>query len=261
MWDVSHIRASGGRVCDIVRARISRHGGPMAATRNDDERRATRAIIADDDALARRVVRDALQDAGIVVIAEAADGREAIELSAYYRPDVVLMDLVMPGVGGLEATRTLASEQPEVRVLVLSSADEDELGFLSVRMGAVGFLPKDTAVETLPRAVEAAARNEAVISRHMTMRLIHDMRRLREDGAGLRPVHSPLSRREWEVLDCLCEEWSTEQIADHMLVSVETIRTHVKSILRKLKVRSRAEAVAIARTIRSSLILQSPSEP
>jgi len=225
---------------------------------DEAKERATRAIIADDDPIARRAVRDALQSAGIVVIAEAADGREAIELCAFYKPDVVLMDLVMPGVDGLAATRVLAAEQPEIRVLILSSGDEDELGLIGVRTGAVGFLPKSTALEVLPRAVEAAARDEAVISRHLTLSLIEELRRLRADGAGLRPVQSPLSRREWEVLDCLCEEWSTDRIADHLTVSVETVRTHVKSILRKLDVRSRAEAVELARSIRSSLIQNSP---
>jgi NarL family two-component system response regulator LiaR len=233
----------------------------MSATANHEGRSATRAIIADDDALARRVVRDALQSAGITVIAEASDGRETVELAIYYHPDVIVMDLVMPRMDGLQATRALAYELPECKILILSAADDDELGVLGLRAGAVGFLPKTIATETLPRAVEAAARGEAVISRLLTMRLIQDVRHYREDGAGLRPVRSPLSRREWEVLDFLCEGWSTDQIADHLVLSTETVRTHVKSILRKLGVRSRPEAVEATRTMRSSLISDGPSRP
>ena len=168
------------------------------------------------------------------------------------------MDLVMPGTDGLQATRTLAAEHPGIKVIILSAADGDEIGILSVRAGAVGFICKNISPSAFPRVVEAAARGEAIISRTLTMRLIEDIRRHREDAAGLRPVRSPLSQREWEVLDFLCEDCATDQIADQMVVSVETVRTHIKSIFRKLGVSSREEAVAVTRTMRTLLISQSP---
>lgn len=216
-----------------------------------------RVIVADDDALVRRVVRDALQRAGIVVIAEAGTGREAIELTLYYKPDVVLMDLVMPGVDGIAATREIVAALPEIKVVVLSSSDDDELGLLSLRTGACGYLTKTVDVDSLPRALRAASEGEAVVPRRLTNRLVDAVRRVREDGAGLRPVRSPLTAREWEVLDLLCQGLSTEEIADALVLSAETVRSHVKSVLRKLGVSSRREAIAAAQQLRSGMLSES----
>jgi len=233
-------------------------GDPAGAEQSDAP---VRVIIADDDPLSRRVLRDALQESGITVIATAANGREAVELAVHYRPDVVVMDLVMPGMGGLEATRMLIEAQPEVRVLMLSSSEDDELGLLSIRSGAVGFLSKSVALDAVPRAIASAARGEAVLSRRLTLRLIDAMRRVSTDGAGVRPVKSPLTPREWEVLDLLCAEQSTEEIADTLVLSPETVRSHVKSILRKLGVRSRRDAVAAARDIRAGMVATAEARP
>jgi two-component system, NarL family, response regulator LiaR len=105
-----------------------------------------RVIVADDDPLARRVVRDALEAGGIVVIAEASTGREAVELSLYYKPDVVLMDLVMPDGDGIQATRRIVAREPRVEVVILTSADDDEVGIVGLRAGASGFLNKRAGV-------------------------------------------------------------------------------------------------------------------
>jgi two-component system, NarL family, response regulator LiaR len=219
-----------------------------------------RVIIADDDPLTRRALRDVLQEAGVVVIAEAGGGREAVELSRYYRPDVVVMDLVMPGVDGLEATRQIVEQAPDVRVVMLTSSDSEEIGLTTLRAGASGFLGKQVGLEALPRALHRAREGEAVVSRRLTMRLVESMRRVREDGAGMRPIHSPLTTREWEVLDLLCQHRSTDQIAETLVLSVETVRSHVKSVLRKLDVRSRREAVAVAERLRSSLVQDASGE-
>src|SRR5688572_11503896 len=216
-----------------------------------------RVIVADDDALVRRVVRDALQRDGIVVIAEAGSGREAIELTLYYKPDVVLMDLVMPGVDGIAATREIVAALPETKIVMLSSSDDDELGLLSLRVGACGYLAKTVDIEALPRALRAAGAGEAVVPRRLTNRLLEAIRRMREDGAGLRPVRSPLTAREWEVLDLLCQGLSTEEIADTLVLSAETVRSHVKSVLRKLRVGSRREAIAAAQRLRSGMFSES----
>lgn len=209
-------------------------------------------IIADDDPLARRVVRDALQEAGVVVIAEASSGREAIELARHYRPDVVLMDVVMPGIDGLEATRTITRDVPETAVLVLTASGDEETGMLALRCGAAGFLAKDVDIAALPRALRGIKAGEAAISRQLTMRLVQRFRRTRTDGAGMRPVQSVLSGREWEVLDHLCSGASTDDIADMLVLSTETIRSHIKNILRKLRVSSRADAIAVARELREA---------
>ena len=228
-------------------------GGSAEAARPDDEEGAApiRVVVADDDALARRVVRDALQDAGFTVIAEAVNGREAIELARYYRPDVVVLDAVMPGIDGLAATREITGATSTIKVVVLTSSDDDDLGLMSLRSGAVGFVSKSVALSALPRAVRAAHRGEAVVSRRLTMRLVETVRTMREDGGGVRPVRSSLTTREWEILDLLCDGYSTEGIADTLILSQETVRSHVKNTLRKLGVRTREAAVEKARELRS----------
>lgn len=210
-----------------------------------------RVIIADDDALVRRVLRDVLQEAGCVVIGEASDGREAVELALYYRPDVVVMDVVMPRMDGLEATRRIAESDTGVKVVLLTSSHDETVGMSGLRDGAVGVLDKEMDLSSLPRALTAARRGEAVVSRRLTMRLVEEVRTINPDGLGMRPVRSPLTPREWEVLDLLCERRSTEEIADELVLAIETVRSHVKNILRKLEVGSREEAVAAAPRLRS----------
>lgn len=214
-----------------------------------------RVIIADDDPMARRVVRDALQAAGITVIAEASNGREAIELAAHYHPDILLMDVVMPGMDGVEATRCAASVASTTKVIVLTAYDDDDLGMLALRAGAAGFLSKAIDVADLPEALTSALADEAVVSPRLTMRLVEHLRRVREDTSGMRPVVSPLTDREWEVLDLLCQGCSTDAVADALVLSTETVRSHIKNVLRKFGVSSRTEAIDIAKHIRTELIV------
>jgi NarL family two-component system response regulator LiaR len=219
---------------------------------SDERVEPLRAIVVDDDAFARRMVKDSLQGAGIIVIAEAQNGREAVELTLFYRPDVVLMDVVMPGLDGIAATRQIVKEVPEQLVVLLTSADEDEMGLLGLRAGAVGFLTKDVDVASVPRALLGALEGEAVISRKLGMRLIEKLRHAPDGTVGLRPVKSPLTAREWEVIDLLCVGQSTDEIAQTLVLSTETVRSHVKHILRKLDARTRGEAVAIAQRMRGA---------
>jgi NarL family two-component system response regulator LiaR len=209
-----------------------------------------RVVVADDDALARRTIDDVLRRAGMVVVAEAVDGREAVELVHYHEPDLVLMDIVMPGLDGIAATRRIVEERPDQIVILLTSAGSDDLGVLGLRVGATGYLRKDVDLEALPRAIAGTLRGEAAISRTMTRTLIEQLRQLPAPGDGLRPVHSPLTTREWEVLDLICEGRTTDEIAAVFVVSSETVRSHVKRILRKLGVNSRQEAAAAARRMR-----------
>jgi DNA-binding NarL/FixJ family response regulator len=207
-------------------------------------------IIADDDALARRMVRDALQAAGLVVVADAADGRQAVELARYYRPDVVLMDVIMPVMDGIKATERITEESPDTHVVMLTGSDEDELGYLGLRAGAVGFITKDVSVEAIPRAVRGVKAGEAAFSRQLSRRLVERLQSLPDGGIGVRPVRSELTPREWEVLDLLCEGKGTAEIAEALVVSLETVRSHIKNMLRKLDVSSREEAVALAESLR-----------
>jgi NarL family two-component system response regulator LiaR len=213
-----------------------------------------RAVIADDDPFARRVIKDVLTKSGVLVVAEARDGREAVEFVLYYRPDVVIMDVVMPGLDGIVATRQILKIIPDQLVIVLTGADDedDQLGLLALRAGAAGFISKEVDIDALPRALAGVRVGEAAISRRLTKRVIEQLRGAPGGSYGMRPVKSPLTAREWEVIDLLKATRSTDEIAADLVLSTETVRSHVKNILRKLKVRSREEAVAVADRMRNS---------
>jgi NarL family two-component system response regulator LiaR len=213
-----------------------------------------RVVIADDDPFARRVIKDVLQRAGITVIAEARNGRQAVELTLYYRPDIVLMDVVMPELDGIIATRQLLKQMPDLVVIVLTSAgdDDDELGLHALRAGAAGFLSKDLDIDALPRVLAATRQGEPAISRRMAKTLVEHLRHTPGASTGMRPVKSPLTAREWEVIDLLQGGRSTDELAEMLVVSQETVRSHIKNILRKLGVRSREEAIVAAEKMRSA---------
>jgi DNA-binding NarL/FixJ family response regulator len=210
-----------------------------------------RTIVADDDPLVRRLIRDTLQRADVTVIAEASTGREAIELALFYRPDVVVMDYMMPEMDGIEATRRIFEADPSIRIVLLTGAGDEELGLRGLRAGASGYLSKEVELEALPRALRGALDGEAAISRTMTMKLIERYRAAPTGGAGLRPVRSRLTDREWEVLDLLSTGATTDQIAKNLVLSSETVRSHLKNLYRKLEVNSREEAVLAASKLRS----------
>jgi NarL family two-component system response regulator LiaR len=207
------------------------------------------ALIADDDPLARRLVRDILNAAGIAVTAEAQDGRQAVERTLEHRPDVVLMDVIMPQLDGIAATRRIRERSPDQVIVLLTRAGDEDLALLGLRAGAAGYLQKDMELESLPRVLRGAAAGEAAISRTMTAQLIEHLRAAPE-GRALRPVRSRLTGREWEVLDLLCDGRGTAEIADDLVLAQETVRSHVKNILRKLDVSSRREAVEMTQRLR-----------
>lgn len=209
-----------------------------------------RTIVADDDPLVRRLIRDTLQRAEVTVIAEASTGREAVELSLFYRPDVVVMDYMMPEMDGVEATRRIYAEDPGIRVVLLTGAGDDELGLRGLRAGAAGYLSKEVELDALPRALRGALDGEAAISRRLAMQLVERYRTAPTGGAGLRPVRSRLTDREWEVLDLLSTGATTEEIARTLVLSTETVRSHLKNLYRKLEVNSREEAVEAATRLR-----------
>jgi len=215
-----------------------------------DDAQPLRTIVVDDDPLVRRLIKDTLQDAGVIVIAEAANGREAVELALFYRPDVVVMDYMMPELDGIEATRRIYDGDPEIRVVLLTGAADDSLGLRGLRAGAAGFLSKDMELASLPRALRSAYEGEAAISRKLAMQLVQHFRSAPAAGMGLRPVRSALTDREWEVLDLLSGGASNEDISRVLVLSPETVRTHLKNLYRKLEVRSRADAVAAAGRMR-----------
>ena len=216
------------------------------------ESRVRRAVVVDDDPFARRAICQLLRKAGVVVVGEGADGAEAIALARQHRPDLLLMDVKMPEVDGIAATRRIVDERPEQLVILLSCSADENLALLGLRVGARGYLSKDLPLDALSRALLGALEGEAAVSRFLMRRVIDQLRLAPAAVAGMRPVHTPLTRREWEVLDLLCDGRTTEEMANAFVVSEETIRSHVKRILHKLGVHSRAQAVATMRCMRSA---------
>lgn len=214
--------------------------------------RRLRVLVVDDDPLVRRSIRDVLHPAGMLVVGEAHDGRDAVRAARYYKPDVILLDVMMPGVDGLTALEQLVADgQIEAKVVILSVRGEHDLGYLALRMGAVGYLNKDLDLQVLPRVLRDVAEGAAALSRSFTADLARRLHELPEGGIGMRPVQSVLTPREWEIVDQLCLERSTEQIAEILVLSTETVRTHIKNIMRKLAVHSRADVVGMVQRLRA----------
>ncbi len=211
---------------------------------------AVRVIVADDDPLVREVLREAVRAAGSIVVAGASDGREAVELALFYRPDVVLMDVVMPRLDGVAATQRLRELVPATRVLLVAGIDDADLAVSGLRAGASGFVRKSAGTEAIGAAVLRTAAGESVVDPVVVSALIEQARAVPDPAVGLRPVASPLTDREWEILDGLCVGLSTDELAMAFTVSLETVRTHLKSVFRKLGVHSQAEAVAAAPALR-----------
>ncbi|MCW3001734.1 MAG: DNA-binding response regulator [Conexibacter sp.] len=209
-------------------------------------------MVVDDDEALRGLLRAALQAAGLVVIAEADNGRDAVDLAAHFRPDVMIMDVVMANVDGLSATHQIVQRAPSVRILLLTGSDDVDLGMVGLRAGAAGHLIKGVPVPEIVAAVQRMVAGEPIVGPDLTWRLIESLRGLPVGGLGVRPVRSKLTPREWEVLDLLCAGLSVDQIADELVLARDTVRTHVKRLLRKLGAHSQAEAISIANGIRAT---------
>ena len=207
-----------------------------------------RVVIADDQALVRagfRALLDAQSD--IAVVAEAADGTEAVASAVEHRPDVVLMDIRMPGVDGLEATRRIAGDVrlAEVKVVVLTTFDLDEYVFEAIRAGANGFLVKDTEPAELLRAVRAVVGGDALLSPGVTRRLIEEFAARAKDPGAV-PGLDALTAREREVMALAGQGLTNDEIAARLLMSTATAKTHVSRAMVKLGARDRAQLVVYA---------------
>jgi DNA-binding NarL/FixJ family response regulator len=203
-------------------------------------------LLADDQELVRSGFRLILElEDGIEVVGEAADGREAVRLAKELQPDVVLMDVRMPELDGIEATRRLQHAGVEARVLVLTTFDLDEYVYDAIRAGASGFLLKDAPREQLVTAVRTVARGEALLAPAITQRLIERFV-AQAPASEATPAIADLSTRELEVLRLLARGLSNAEIAAELFVGEATIKTHVAHILRKLDVRDRVQAVVFA---------------
>ncbi len=206
-----------------------------------------RVLVADDQALVRggfRMILESQKD--IEVVGEAADGREALEQARTLEPDVVLMDIRMPELDGLEATRQLAAVDGAPRVLILTTFDLDEYVYEAMKAGASGFLLKEVRPEQLADAVRVIAAGETLVSPAITRRLIEEFVRRRPPGSGTPAEIAELTDRELEVLKLVARGLSNGEIAAELFLSEATIKTHITHVLAKLGLRDRVQAVVLA---------------
>jgi DNA-binding NarL/FixJ family response regulator len=205
-------------------------------------------LIADDQALVRAGFRAILDgQPGISVVGEAVDGRDALDLARRRRPDVVLMDIQMPDIDGLEATRRILSEAGDesIAVLMLTTFDLNEYVYDALRAGASGFLLKDVPPEQLIAAVRIVAAGDALIAPAITKRLIEQFARAAPPSTTS-PQIASLTPREREVLTLVARGCSNREVAAELVLSEATVKTHVKRVLAKLEVRDRVQAVVVA---------------
>ena len=208
-----------------------------------------RVLLVDDQALFREALSTLLEvRPEIEVVGQAGDGAEALGRAARTRPDVVLMDLRMPVLDGIAATRRLRTEQPDVKVLALTTFDGDEEVFAALRAGAVGYLLKDVSGDRLVEAVLAAARGESVLQPSVAAKVVARVASLPEPTVT--PPAIPLSERELEVLRHLAEGRSNREIARALFLTEGTVKNHVTSVLSKLGVRDRTQAALQAHRLR-----------
>jgi DNA-binding NarL/FixJ family response regulator len=210
-----------------------------------------RVLIADDQELFREGLHTLLSvQLDLQVVGEARNGEEALRLAAVLKPDVILMDLRMPLLGGVAATRRLKSTQPESKVIVLTTFDDDEDVFEGLRAGAVGYLLKDVSSEKLVEAIRAVARGESFLQPSIAGKVIAEFARLSPHlSSPVQPLVEPLSERELDILRLLSQGASNKEIADRLVITVGTVKNHVTSILTKLGVRDRTQAALKAREL------------
>jgi NarL family two-component system response regulator LiaR len=202
-----------------------------------------RVLIADDHTLVRKGLRALLgEHTEIEVVGEARDGRQAVAQAEALRPDVILMDLVMPGMDGIEAIREITTRRPGTRILVLTSFAGDDQIFPAIKAGALGYLLKDSSPQELFQAIRSTHRGESSLHPAIALKLIQEINR----PAPLPPTPEPLSERELTVLKLVAHGLSNQGIAEQLVISERTVGTHVSNILTKLHLANRTQAALYA---------------
>jgi DNA-binding NarL/FixJ family response regulator len=218
-----------------------------------------RVLIADDHPLFRDGLRSLLEARGIDVVGEAINGHEAVEKTRRLRPEVVLMDLDMPEVGGLAATRLISAEQPQVKVVVLTASEDDADLFEAIKSGAQGYLFKNLASDAFFGLLEGVARGEPALTPGLARKLLGEFARPPAPRATVVDGREALTEREREVLDLLVQGiTSNRELAERLVVSENTVKYHFRNILDKLHVQNRAQVVAYA--VRHGLVVRPEGE-
>jgi NarL family two-component system response regulator LiaR len=218
-------------------------GPPRSRARSDH----IRVLIADDHRSFAEALRAAIRlERGMSVVAVVHDGKEAVRVALDRRPDVVLMDVAMPGEDGIAATRRIKEERPDTRVVMLSAHEEDQNVARAIDAGASGFVSKLRSMRDVARSIRAAYRGEPLIEPEEMRRILLHLRHRRGQDAAARGRVDRLTRRETEILQGLAEGTAPERLAEELGISRNTLRTHVQNILFKLKVHSKHEAIVQA---------------
>jgi DNA-binding NarL/FixJ family response regulator len=208
----------------------------------------TRVVLADDHPQMRARVREALEAGGFEVCGEAPNAKRAVEMAVEFRPDVVLLDIHMPG-NGIRAAKEVTDQLPEAAVVMLTQSRDDGDLFDALRAGASGYLLKDMDTERLPDALRGVLAGEAAIPRTLVAQILDTFRtpKVRRFGRRQSKAAQLLTAREWEVMELLSEGLSTEDVAGRMFISPTTVRVHLSSVLRKLRVKDRDSAFQVLR--------------
>ena len=201
----------------------------------------------------RRALESVLSGAEFELVGGTPSADETMVLVRERAPHVALIDVILEDGDGLEVAERISREAAETRVIVLAATDDEAKALRALRAGARGYLRKDIELDALPRAINGVLAGEAAVSRHLTMRVIDELRKAPALGPGIRPTVSELTPREWQVLDLLTTGASTADIAVDLVLSPETVLTHVKNILKKLGVHSRRDAIKQAERLRMGL--------
>lgn len=221
----------------------------------------TRLLLVDDQTLIRQGIRMLLMtEPGMEVIGEAANGREALEKAAALRPEVVLMDIRMPEMDGVAATREICQRFPEIGVIILTTFDDEEYIFEGLRAGARGYLLKDISSEEMAEAVRVVAKGGALIQPSITRKVLSEFARLSKpasaaaahneaDAAKPAVLEEPLTERELEVLRCIAGGLSNREIAEKLVITEGTVKNHVSNLIAKLNVRDRTQALLKAKEL------------
>jgi DNA-binding NarL/FixJ family response regulator len=214
--------------------------------------RPIRVLLADDQDLFREGLHTLLSvQPEIDVVGEASNGEEALALAVRFQPDVVLMDVQMPVLDGVAATRQLRRKLPECHVIMLTTFDDDEYVFEGLRAGALGYLLKDTSSESLLNAIRAAARGESFLQPSVAAKVVSEFARLSDSApASAPPDTEPLTARERDILRLMVDGLSNREIADELVITEGTVKNHVTNILAKLGVQSRTQAALKAKQLR-----------
>jgi DNA-binding NarL/FixJ family response regulator len=205
-----------------------------------------RALVVDDHDLFRRGLRELLEEQGIRVIGEAATGSDAVALAARAQPDVVVMDLNLPQISGIEATRELVAANPHARVLVLTVASDERTVLDALIAGACGYMLKDATIEEIAAGVRAAAGGESFVSPRVAHHVLGRLRGHAGSDSARAPDDTRLSGRELEILRLIADGFDNDQIAETLFLSPRTVKNHVSSILAKLEMDNRVQAAVYA---------------